>query len=75
MQADDGRQISQTGRSWPLGSSICAGGLNFSVFSRESLGVELLFFDPEDDAPPACVSRIEPGPRTTSQQGSLRWRR
>ncbi|MDM8006920.1 MAG: glycogen debranching protein GlgX [Phycisphaerae bacterium] len=50
----------QTGRSSPLGATIADGGVNFSVFSRNARGVELLFFDRKDDAKPARVIPIDP---------------
>jgi glycogen operon protein len=48
------------GQSAPLGSTVCHGGTNFSLFSREALGVELLLFDREEDARPARVISIDP---------------
>src|SRR5208283_4085175 len=48
------------GQSDPLGSTVCHGGVNFSLFSREALSVELLLFDREDDARPARVISIDP---------------
>ncbi len=48
------------GQSDPLGSTVCEGGVNFSLFSREALSVELLLFDREDDARPARVISIDP---------------
>jgi glycogen operon protein len=48
-----------TGNSSPLGASIVDGGVNFSLFSRHATGVELLFFDREDDTQPARVIRLD----------------
>ena len=48
-----------TGRSDPLGATIRAGGVNFSVFSRGASAVELLLFDREDDPRPARVIPID----------------
>jgi isoamylase len=48
------------GRSSPLGATVVDGGVNYSLFSRTASGVELLFFDREDDATPARVVRIDP---------------
>ena len=48
-----------TGRSSPLGTTTADGGINFSLFSRNASGVELLFFDREDDAGPARVIRLD----------------
>ncbi len=49
------------GRSSPLGATFSDGGVNFSLFSRNASGVELLFFDREDDAAPSRTIRIDPG--------------
>lgn len=47
------------GRSAPLGATVAQGGVNFSVYSRNATGVELLLFDREDDARPARVIPID----------------
>jgi glycogen operon protein len=44
----------------PLGATVRRDGVNFSVYSRNATGVELLLFDREDDARPARVIRIDP---------------
>jgi isoamylase len=48
------------GTADPLGCSIRNGGANFSIFSRRASGVELLFFDREDDSRPSRVVRMDP---------------
>jgi glycogen operon protein len=48
------------GRSYPLGATSLPGGVNFSVFSRNATGVELVLFDREDDPRPARVIPIDP---------------
>jgi isoamylase len=48
------------GRSSPLGATPYVEGINFSVFSRNATGVELLLFDHEEDARPGRVIRIDP---------------
>jgi glycogen operon protein len=48
------------GRSSPLGATVVPGGVNFSVFSRNATGVELLLFDREDDPKPSRVVKIDP---------------
>src|SRR5262245_35330871 len=50
----------ETSKSSPLGATICPGGVNFSVFSRGAVAVDLLLFDREDDARPARVIPIDP---------------
>src|SRR5262245_31163537 len=54
-----------TGRPAPIGATIADGGVNFCLFSRTAQGVELLYFDRDDDARPARVIRLDPvGNRT-----------
>ena len=47
-------------RCAPLGATVVAGGINFSVFSRSASAVELLFFDRADDPRPARAIPIDP---------------
>ena len=49
-----------TGRSSPLGSTVSPAGVNFSVYSRDASGMELVFFDREDDTRPARVIALDP---------------
>src|SRR5208337_3136023 len=54
-----------TGRSFPIGATLVAGGANFSIFSRSAARIELLFFDQVDNARPSRVIPIDPlGSRT-----------
>jgi glycogen operon protein len=48
------------GQNSPLGATLDDGGANFSLFSRSATGVELVFFDQDDDATPARVVRLDP---------------
>jgi glycogen operon protein len=48
-----------TGLSSPLGATVTANGVNFSVFSRKATSIELLVFEREDDARPARVIHID----------------
>ena len=57
----DGKTAGRARRSGPRSST---GGVNFSLFSRTATGVELLFFDREDDATPSRVVRHRSGDRT-----------
>ena len=57
--------VSPSGHSSPLGASVTPEGVNFSLFSRSATGVELLFFDREDDAQPARAIRIDPAANRT----------
>jgi isoamylase len=54
-----------TGRSFPLGATVVAGGVNFSVFSRSAAGIELLLFDRVEDAHPSRVIPIDPAANRT----------
>jgi isoamylase len=49
-----------TGRSAPLGATVVDGGTNFSIFSRNATGVELVFFDREDAGKPSRVIALDP---------------
>jgi isoamylase len=49
-----------TGRSSPLGATVSPAGVNFSVYSRDASGMELVFFDREDDTRPARVIALDP---------------
>jgi isoamylase len=57
--------MQHTGHSSPLGATVVAGGVNFSLFSRSATGLELLFFDQEDSARPARVIRFDPAANRT----------
>jgi isoamylase len=53
------------GQPAPLGATLAERGFNFSLFSRTATGVELLFFDREDDPKPSRVVTLDPvGNRT-----------
>jgi isoamylase len=55
------KPITETnGQSCPIGATVSAAGVNFSIFSRKATSVELLFFEREDDANPTRVIRIDP---------------
>jgi isoamylase len=48
------------GKAFPLGATPQCDGVNFSVYSRDASGVELLLFDREDDTSPARVIFLDP---------------
>ena len=48
------------GRSAPLGATVCAGGVNFSVFAKRADLVELLLFDDVNAAEAARTIALEP---------------
>jgi glycogen operon protein len=50
----------QPGRSHPLGATPGGGGVNFSVYSEDSTGIELLLFDAIDASQPSRVIPLHP---------------
>ena len=54
-----------SGQSSPLGATMSPGGVNFSVYSRNATGIELLFFDREDEVRPARAITIDPAANRT----------
>jgi isoamylase len=57
--------MQNTGNSSPLGATVGRGGINFSLFSRDATGVELLLFDNPEDAKPARVISLDPSSNRT----------
>jgi glycogen operon protein len=53
------------GSSHPLGAHPAAGGVNFSVFSRNATAVDLLLFDREDACCPARIIPLDPAANRT----------
>jgi isoamylase len=53
--------------SSPLGATVIPGGVNFSIYSRSASGVELVFFDREEDVRPARVITIDHATHRTGQ--------
>ena len=50
----------ERGSSFRLGATVCPGGVNFSVFSKNATAMELLFFDRRDDHAPVRTIRLDP---------------
>jgi isoamylase len=48
------------GSASPLGATCSSGGVNFSLFSKPAMEVELLLFDSVDEARPTRVIRLDP---------------
>jgi len=48
------------GQSSPLGATVVAGGVNFSLYSRTATAVELLLFSDKNAAVPSRVIKIDP---------------
>ena len=57
--------VGSTGNSSPLGVTLSRTGANFSVYSRDATGIELLFFDHEDSVRPARVICLDPSTNRT----------
>jgi len=64
-KTSDAERSSREGRNSPLGATVSKGGVNFSVFSKNATGVELLLFDDTDDAGPARTIRLDPATNRT----------
>jgi 1,4-alpha-glucan branching enzyme len=54
------QRLVDRGRSFPLGATVLAGGVNFSVFSRQASRVDLLLFDDASATHPARVIELDP---------------
>jgi len=52
--------VQQQGRSFPLGATLTDGGVNFSVYSKNSASAQLLLFDRIDDQAPSRVIDLDP---------------
>ncbi len=50
----------QPGKSFPLGATLAAGGVNFSVFTKHGMAVQLLLFDDVDAPRPSRVIDLDP---------------
>jgi isoamylase len=50
----------QVGASAPLGATVTAAGVNFSVYSKHATGIDLLLFDHVDDTAPARTIGLDP---------------
>ena len=50
----------RTGQSAPLGATVVPDGVNFSLFSRRAVAVDLLLFERADDGKPSRTVRLNP---------------
>jgi glycogen operon protein len=64
-QATTRLNLLATGNSSPLGATVVHGGVNFSLYSRDATGVELLFFDRPNDPKAASVIVLDPASNRT----------
>jgi hypothetical protein len=53
------KQSAGVGRSSPLGATVLPRGVNFRIYSRSATGVELLFFDRDDDTHAPRAIRLD----------------
>jgi len=53
-----------SGNSAPLGATVGAGGVNFSVYSRDATGIDLLLFHAADDPKPSHIISLDPANHT-----------
>ncbi|MEO6965744.1 MAG: glycogen debranching protein GlgX [Acidobacteriaceae bacterium] len=53
-------QEEQVGYSYPLGPTVTPDGTNFSVFSTNATGMEIVFFEDADALQPTRVVRLDP---------------
>jgi glycogen operon protein len=60
MPVSTGRFQVEKGRPHPLGATPDKNGVNFSVFSENATGVELLLFDKHDHPEPVQVITLDP---------------
>jgi isoamylase len=63
---DSSPQEVHISRPYPLGPTVSAEGTNFSVFSANATGVEIVFFNHADDAQGARVISLDPVLQRTS---------
>jgi isoamylase len=52
--------VEKLGQSAPIGATVYPAGVNFNLYSRDATGVELLFFDHEDDSRPSRIVPVDP---------------
>src|ERR1700716_1208047 len=65
------KDVESTGRSSPLGATVFPGGGNFSVYSRNASGVEVLLFNREDDMQPERMITIDLATNRTDHYGHV----
>jgi len=48
------------GQSYPLGATVCPGGVNFCVFSKNATAIDLLLFDDIHSPEPSRIIQFDP---------------
>ena len=69
LQVDNSGKVKSSvkiGSPYPLGATVTATGVNFSVFSYHATRAELLLFDTEDSTEPSHIIDLVPGRNRTS---------
>jgi len=61
------KYIHQYGETFPLGSTIVPGGVNFSLFCKNGTAVELLLFGSVEDIEPNKIIKLDPKRNRTDQ--------
>jgi isoamylase len=54
------RTVYGPGKSYPLGATVVPGGVNFSIYSKNSTALELLLFDEASGAGPSYIIPFDP---------------
>ncbi len=52
--------LQKCGQPTPIGATVLPTGTNFCLYSREATGVDLLFFDLDNDSKPSRIVTIDP---------------
>jgi glycogen operon protein len=60
-----GKTAETVGRTAPIGATVLPGGVNFSIYSRNASGVELLLFRREDEAHAERTITLDPAVNRT----------
>src|SRR5262245_22645427 len=53
-------RVAEQGNSAPLGASVVAGGVNFSVFSKHASSIDLLLFNDANATDPSLIVALDP---------------
>lgn len=65
------KYIHENGQTFPLGSTIVSGGVNFSLFCKNGTTVELLLFDDVESIEPVKTIKLDPKKNRTDQYWHL----
>ena len=65
-QKNENKMKTTSGAPSPLGAACQTGGVNFSVYSPDAIGMDLLLFDQADDSEPAQCLVLDPSINRTA---------